>query len=361
MKKKVILFMLVFIFLYFLFCIKVNASVTSARSFVLMDMDSNNVLLSKNKDERRLIASITKIMTAIIAIESGKINEEVTVDESILKSYGSGIYIQVGEKIKLIDLIYGLMLRSGNDAALMISNYVSGSEEEFVKKMNEKASKIGMKKTTFVNSSGLDNSDSGNYSTSYDMALLMSYAMKNKTFKKVVGTKKHIVKTNYKTYAWTNKNKLLNINNINGGKTGYTEKAGRTLVTTSSVNNKNFVVVTISDSDDWNTHKYLHSYGDDNFFSYKVLDKENYSFYDNKVKGNIYIKNDRYILLPKDKEINLVNKIKIDEKKYYKNNEEIGKNYIYSNDELLLEEKIYIDKKKQKDNIFNRIRDLLYA
>ena len=106
---------------------KVNASVNTAKSYVLMDMDSNRVLLSKNKDKRMLIASITKIMTAIIAIESNKLDDIVKVDESILKSYGSGIYIQVGEEISLKDLVYGLMLRSGNDAALMISSYVSGS------------------------------------------------------------------------------------------------------------------------------------------------------------------------------------------------------------------------------------------
>ena len=177
------------------------------------------------------------------------------------------------------------MLRSGNDAALMISSYVSGSEKEFVKKMNEKASDLGMSNTTFVNSSGLDNTDSGNYSTAYDMGLLMSYAMKNKDFKIITGTKKHIVKTNYKTYSWTNKNKILGTNNINGGKTGYTEKARRTLVTTSSIDNKNFVVVTLSDSDDWNTHKTLHSYGDDNYISYKILDKDKYNMFDRVVNG----------------------------------------------------------------------------
>ena len=355
MKKKFIVVILIFIFST---SIKVNASVNTASSYVLMDMDSSRVLLSKNKDKKMLIASITKIMTAIIAIESNKLDDIVNVDESILKSYGSGIYIQVGEEISLRDLVYGLMLRSGNDA---ISFYISGTEKEFVKKMNEKAKELGMNNTTFVNSSGLDNTDSGNYSTAYDMGLLMSYAMKNNNFKVITGTKKHIVKTNYKTYSWTNKNKILGINNINGGKTGYTEKARRTLVTTSGVDNKNFVVVTLSDSDDWNTHKNLHTYADDNYISYKILDKDNYNMFDRVVNGNLYIKNDRYVTLKKDIELKLVNYIKIDKKKYYKNKEKVGNNNIYINDELLITEPIYLNKKKTKDTIFSRIRDFIYA
>ena len=358
--KKIIVFLSILI-LFFSTSSIVNASVDTAKSYVLMDMDSNRVLLSKNKDKRMLIASITKILTAIIAIESNKLDDIVKVDNSILKSYGSGIYIQVGEEISLRDLVYGLMLRSGNDAALMISSYVSGSEEEFVKKMNEKASELGMNNTTFVNSSGLDNTDSGNYSTAYDMGILMSYAMKNEDFKIITGTKKHIVKTNYKTYSWTNKNKILGINNINGGKTGYTEKARRTLVTTSGVDNKNFVVVTLSDSDDWDTLKYLHNYGNDNYISYKILDKDKYNMFDRVVNGNLYIKNDRYVTLKKDIELNLVNYIKIDKKNYYKNKEKVGTNNIYINDELLISEPIYLNKKKTIDTIFSRIRDFIYA
>lgn len=358
--KKIIVFLSILI-IFFSTSSKVSASVNTASSYVLMDMDSNRVLLSKNKDKRMLIASITKIMTAIIAIESNKLDDIVKVDDSILKSYGSGIYIQVGEEISLKDLVYGLMLRSGNDAALMISSYVSGNEEEFVKKMNEKAKKLKMYNTTFVNSSGLDNTDSGNYSTAYDMGILMSYAMKNEDFKSITGTKKHIVKTNYKTYSWTNKNKILGINNINGGKTGYTEKAKRTLVTTSSIDNKNFVVVTLSDSDDWNTHKNLHTYADDNYISYKLLDKDKYNIFDRVVNGNLYINNDRYVTLKKDIELDLVNHIKIDKKKYYKNNEKVGTNNIYINDELLITEPIYLNKKKTKDTIFSRLRDFIYA
>lgn len=122
--------------LFMLLIPRVKASTSSASSYILMDETTGRVLLSKDMHSKRLIASITKIMTATIAIESGKLDDIVTVDESVLKAYGSGIYIEVGEEIKLKDLVYGLMLRSGNDAATMIANYVSGSVER-VCKFNE--------------------------------------------------------------------------------------------------------------------------------------------------------------------------------------------------------------------------------
>ena len=158
--KKILLFLLCL----YLIIPRVQASTSSAYEYVLMDMDSGRVLASKNKDSPRLIASITKIMTCILAIENKDINEIVKVDESVSKSYGSGIYISVGEEISLLDLLYGLMLRSGNDAAMMIANYVSGSEEEFAKLLNNKAKELGMKNTVFYNASGLDTETIGNNS-----------------------------------------------------------------------------------------------------------------------------------------------------------------------------------------------------
>ena len=265
--KKLLLFLLCL----FIFIPRTNASTATAYEYVLMDMDSGRVLQSKNMNTPKLIASITKIMTCILAIENANVDDIVKVDDSISKSYGSGIYISVGEEIKLIDLLYGLMLRSGNDAAIMISTYISGNEEEFVKLMNQKAKEIGMKNTIFYNSSGLDTATIGNLSTAYDMALLTRYAMQNDTYKNIVKTKKHTVKTNLKTYIWHNKNKLLSTEYITGGKTGYTERAKRTLVSTASKDNLNLIVVTIKDSDDWNTHKSLYEEAFNNYKSYLIL------------------------------------------------------------------------------------------
>lgn len=348
--------------LIFIFFIGINncfASVDTASSYVLMDATTGRVLDGKNENTPMLIASITKIMTAILAIESNRLDEVVMIDETILKAYGSCIYIQVGEKLTLKDLLYGLMLRSGNDAALMIAKYVSGSEELFVFKMNEKAKEIGMTNTIFYNPSGLDE-ENENYSTSYDMALLTRYAMKNDKYKEIVKTKEYTVKSNYKTYVWKNKNKLLKYDYITGGKTGYTEKAKRTLVSTGSYDNINLIVVTIRDSDDWNTHTSLYKYAFDNYTGYKVLNKNTFDIIGKtKYNGQFYIKEDVYIPLLKNEKGKLISKIKLKDKKYYQNNDNIGNIEIYIDDKLLYKDNIYIKKgKEEKKNIFTRIGNL---
>lgn len=341
--KKVLLLSLFF----FLGINNCHASTSTAHSYILMDMDTGRVIESKNKDTPMLIASITKIMTCLLAIESKKLEDEIIVDDVIKDSYGSGIYIEVGEKIKLIDLLYGLMLRSGNDAALMIAKYVGGEVDLFVKMMNDKAKEIGMTNTIFVNPSGLDNTDSGNYSTAFDMALLTKYAMQYDEYQEIVKTKKHIVKTDKKTYVWHNKNKLLNEEYITGGKTGYTEKAKRTLVSTGSSDNMNFIVVTIKDSDDWNTHKQLYNYAFDNYEAYKVLNKNKFKVIgDTYYNANFYIKNNVYIPLKKSETGNLIGKIELEKKKTSKNNDQVGNYLIYFNETLLYKEPIYISNKK---------------
>ena len=351
--KKILL--LLFVMLSLIYTPRVNASTKSATSYVLLDQDTNRVLLSKNKDKPMLIASITKIMTCIIALENKNISDLVVVDDSIKESYGSGIYISVGEEITLKDLLYGLMLRSGNDAAIMISTYVSGSVDSFVDLMNQKAKEIGMKNTVFHNPSGLDNNTIGNTSTAYDMALLTSYAMQNKTYREIVKTKKYTAKTNLKTYIWHNKNKLLQYDYITGGKTGYTEKAKRTLVSTASKNNLNLVVVTIKDSDDWNTHKSLYEYAFDNYKSYNILNKKTFSIPKDKYYDSLYIKNDVSIILNINETKNVISHIKLEKKKHYKNNEKVGTSYIYVGKKLVHKEDIYARKTNKKESIFKRI------
>jgi D-alanyl-D-alanine carboxypeptidase len=251
-----------------------------------MDQDTGRVIESKNKDKPMLIASITKIMTCILAIENGNLDEIVKVDESILKSYGSGIYISVGEEIKLIDLLYGLMLRSGNDCALMIAKSVSNDLDSFIDLMNKKAVEIGMKYTTFVNPHGLDEIDGGNISCSYDMALLQNYALNNLMYRKITSS------TNYKSEnygVWVNKNKLLNqYSNCISGKTGYTKLAKITLVTSAKNDNLELTIVTLNCGGDFTYHKQLY--------------KKNFNIYDSKLilkEGKIKIL-DYVILIDKD-------------------------------------------------------------
>ena len=354
--KKILLLIIILILLLIP---KVNASTTSASSYILMDETTGRVLLSKDMNSKRLIASITKIMTSIIAIESGKVEDTVTIDDSILKAYGSGIYIEVGEEIKLKDLLYGLMLRSGNDAALAIANYIAGSEENFVNLMNAKAKELGMKNTLFYNASGLP-TPHGNYSSCYDMALLTRYVMKNKLYREIVSTKEYKVTTNYKTYVWNNKNKLLRYNYITGGKTGYTEESGRTLVSSATIDGMNLIAVTIRDSDDWNTHLELYNYAKDNYASYKVLNKNKFKVIgDTYYKDNyFYIKNDVYIPLKKNEKKSLVSHIILEKKKNYKINDKVGINQIYLGNKLLYEEDIYIIKgNTTKKSIFEKIKE----
>ena len=355
--KKLLLFLLLLI----IFIGRVNASTSSAHSYILMDANTGRVLLSKDKDSKRLIASITKIMTSVLAIESGKLDDLVVVDSSIKKAYGSGIYIEEGEEITLKDLLYGLMLRSGNDAASMIATYVGGSEGEFVKMMNNKAKEIGMKNTIFYNPSGLP-TPSGNYSSCYDMALLTRYAMKYDIYREIVSTKKHKVTTNKKTYIWNNKNKLLRYDYITGGKTGYTEESGRTLVSSANINNMNLIVVTIRDSDDWNTHLELYNYAKDNYDSYKVLNKDKFvlpgeSFYTNDI---LYIKKDVYIPLKNNETKSLTSHIILDKKNSIKDNEKVGVIKIYLDNNIIDEEDIFIiknNKKKEKKRFFTKIKE----
>ena len=354
--KKLLLFSL-FLFIGTKSCL---ASIDTANQYILMDETTGRVLRGKNYHTPMLIASITKILTCVLAIESSKLDDIVTVDETINESYGSGIYIEVDEEIKLRDLLYGLMLRSGNDAALMIAKYIGGDIETFVEKMNIKAQEIGMTNSHFENPSGLDNTDSGNYSTAYDMALLTRYAMQYEEYKKIVATKSYKVKTNKKEYVWKNKNKLLNESYITGGKTGYTEKARRTLVSTGSNNNMNFIVVTINDSDDWNTHKSLYSYAFSNYKAYRILNKRNFTIIGEKhYNGTFYINND--IIIPfNEKELNnLIGKIELEKKKHYSNNDKVGRYLIYLDENLIYDEAIYIKnikKKNNKKNIFDILK-----
>lgn len=263
----------------------------SAQSAILMEQRSGRVLFEKDAHTKRRIASITKIMTAILAIESGNMNDTVTVSARAVHTEGSSIYLKEGEKIKLRHLVYGLMLRSGNDAAVAIAEHVGGSVEGFVFLMNQKAAEIGMRNTHFANPHGLDDSEN-HYSTAYDMALLMQYAMKNKEFRKISGTEV------YRAPAapgedwdrvWRNKNKLLTslYEYCTGGKTGYTKRAKRTLVTTASKGGLDLIAVTLDAPDDWNDHIAMYEYG----FNHYMMAKVNRKRMVKKVRDSFYRKN----------------------------------------------------------------------
>lgn len=224
-----------------------------ARSYVVMEQNTGDLLESKDCNLRRSVASVSKIMTAILALESSDLFKMVEVGDEINQAVGSSLYLEKGTKINIIELVYGLLLRSGNDAAAIIAENVADNTEEFVKMMNDKAQDLGMKNTVFSNPSGLDMYDAGNISTSYDLAILMRYCMQNPTFREISGTKhfKSSVKGN-----WTNKHKLIqNYEYAIAGKTGFTKKARRTLITSARKDNMELIVVTLDCGADFAFHK----------------------------------------------------------------------------------------------------------
>ncbi|WP_370314239.1 D-alanyl-D-alanine carboxypeptidase family protein [Guptibacillus hwajinpoensis] len=240
----------------------------SARSAILIEQETGRVLYEKDAYTQRRIASITKIMTAIIAIESGKMNETVKISGNAAGTEGSSLYLKEGEKITLENLVYGLMLRSGNDAAVAIAEEVGGSLEGFVTLMNQKAEEIGMSHTVFMNPHGLDDHEN-HLSTAYDMAILTQYAMDNDTYRIISSTKVHKAPnaTEDWDYVWRNKNKLLTslYSDSTGGKTGYTKRAKRTLVSTAERDGMTLIAVTLDAPDDWNDHISMFNWGYSNY------------------------------------------------------------------------------------------------
>ena len=348
--KKLILILLLLI------PVEIKGYSTYATSAILMDMDSNNIIYENNIHNVRSVASISKIMTAIVAIENSNLDDVVTIGEEILSSYGSGIYIKQGEQLTVRDLLYGLMLRSGNDAALAIANYVGKDIDSFVKMMNEKAKEIGMKNSVFNNPHGLDSSG-GNLSTAYDMALLTSYAMKNEEYKKIVSTKKYTLKTNMNYYSWTNKNKLLHSHEyITGGKTGFTDIAKRTLVTTASKDNVNLVVVTLNDGNDFADHIKLYDKAFANYKNYQILKKGNINIIDEDFYNQpLYIENDFYYTLP-NKENNVLLNFKLEKLYNYKNNDKVGIVEVLINGKKVLEEDIFIVLENKEISFFDKMK-----
>jgi serine-type D-Ala-D-Ala carboxypeptidase (penicillin-binding protein 5/6) len=287
----------------------------SAQRAIVIDQDTGRVLYEKDAHAQSRIASITKIMTAILAIESGKLDETVKVSNNAVRAEGSSIYLKPGEKIKLEDLVYGLMLRSGNDSAVAISEHVGGSLEGFVYLMNKKAEEIGMKNSHFENPHGLDDHEN-HYSTAYDMAILTKYAMQSEKYREVAGTKVHTSPDpeNEWDRKWKNKNRLLTelYKYCTGGKTGYTKRAKRTLVTTATKGEQNLIAVTLNGPDDWNDHIQMFEYGFKNFETVIAISEGKIKeIKDDFYKNKVYIKRDVLLTIKKEEEDSIQVKYKL--------------------------------------------------
>ena len=232
-----------------------------------MDRCSGRVLYEKNAYQKMGMASTTKIVTAIVAIEHADLNATVTVNPTAAGVEGSSIWLAAGEQIKLEDLLYGLMLNSGNDAAVAIAEFVAGDVPRFCDMMNETAKSIGAVNTNFTNPNGL--SDKNHYTTAYDLALLTRYALSNPKFAEIVGTKNKTIPWEGRDYGrkLSNHNKMLSIyDGCDGVKTGFTKDTGRTLVTGATRGGLQLIAVTLNDPDDWRDHTKML---DDVFLKYK--------------------------------------------------------------------------------------------
>ena len=257
----------------------------SAQSAALYDATGGVFLYSKNCFEQLGMASTTKIMTGLLAVELLPLKSQITVSKSAVGIEGSSIYLAEGDVLTSESLIYGLLLESGNDAAVAIAVAISGSSEKFVELMNKRAAEIGLENTHFANPHGL--SDPEHYTTARDLALLSAYAMSNETFRTVVSTRSASFKdvNSQSTRYYFNHNKLLSsYDGMIGIKTGYTQNTGRCLVTAAERDGRMLIAVTLNDSDDKAEHKAMLDYGFDDYKTVETARVGEYT-YDVAVTG----------------------------------------------------------------------------
>ena len=345
----------------------------NSRIAVAYDRASGRTIWGKSENKRTAMASTTKIMTAIIAIENSNLDDVIEVSAKAAGTGGSRLGLKKGDKISMRDLLYGLMLRSGNDAAVAIAEHISGNLESFADLMNAKANELNLKDTHFVTPHGLDNPE--HYTTAYELAKIADYALKNKVIASVVATKYYTININGYPKDLCNTNELLgNVNGVNGVKTGFTNNAGRCLVTSINRNGFNIITVVIQadtkkdrTKDSINLIEYIY----DKYQPVNVKDivEQQFKSWSNINKGRIEINkalNKNIVLDYNDldndvivvKKVDLDN-IKIDINSIYtleapvESNCIIGKMKIMVKDEVIESKDIYITNRIEKKNMWN--------
>lgn len=223
---------------------EINPPSINSKASVIIDRNSNIILYGKNENEKRKMASTTKIMTSLIVIENCNLDDTIEISRKAALTGGSRLGLKTGDKITIKDLLYGLMMRSGNDCAVALAEYVGGDINGFANKMNKKSEELGLKNTHFETPHGLDSDE--HYTTAYELALLSNYALNNKIFTKIVGTKNYTILINGQQKQLTNTNELLgNFDGIYGIKTGFTNGANRCLVTACKRNDIDVICVVL--------------------------------------------------------------------------------------------------------------------
>lgn len=313
---------------------------------IVMEVNSKRVLHEKNINNKMFMASTTKILTAITIIENLRLDKKITVSKNTTGIEGSSIYLEEGEILSVRDLLYGLMLRSGNDCAETLAVACSGSINEFAKLMNKTAQKIGAKNSNFVNPHGLH--DENHYTTAYDLALISTYAIKNKDFLEIVSTKKKIIpfSTRETNRVLINKNKMLgSFEGATGIKTGYTKKAGRCLVTSAKRGNLELVSVVLNCYDMWRKSTDLLNNAFNTYEYKKLVDKNNFVDFISNNSGEkigVYVKDDIYYPLKKEEDKAISFKFSYKNfDKAIKKDTEVGKIDIYLKNNLIFSKKTY--------------------
>ena len=337
MKKFIILMIL--IICVFVPNISGTELFSSSDSCIVMEANSQRIIYQKNINKSHLTASICKILTCITAIENGDLDSWCTVTKESTSQIGSSIYLELNDKVKLIDLLYGLMLRSGNDAAYLVGQNCGGLEK-FVLLMNETAKKIGMTSSTFANPSGLDE-ESQNYSTCLDMAKLMRYCSLNELYMKINGTNSYTCTTyNGRQLVFINKHRLIQSEEeFIAGKTGYTEKANRTLVSYAKKGDLSVIIVTFNCANDFNEHKKFANYVFDNY-QMKVLMKSQIINADDRIISYTPVLLNDVLYPLKDDESNsfkFVVELFLDTKDL----NYVGNLYVYKEEVLIIQDRIY--------------------
>lgn len=255
-------------FILFLNSVCIEAISVSAECACVIDAATGRVIYNKNMEKQHTMASTTKIMTALVALESSNLDDIVTVSKNAAGEEGTSLYLKAGQKATMEDLLYGLMLQSGNDAAVAIAEGVSGTVSDFAALMNKKAQDIGAVNSSFKNPNGLD--EEGHFTTAYDLAIITREAMKNEKFCEIVATKSKLILDGTQTVS--NHNKMLRMyDGCTGVKTGFTKKSGRCLVTSAERGGVKVIAVTLNAPSDWNDHRTMLDYAFDTTACYTVI------------------------------------------------------------------------------------------
>lgn len=404
MRKNLYIILILFVFIIqlatFSFCddidqetIDVNSEIESSsnlstksisppdinsRACVVIDRNSNTIIYGKNENTKRKMASTTKIMTATIIIENCDLKNTIEVSKKAASTGGSRLGLKSGDKITIFDLLYGLMLCSGNDCAVALAEYCSGSIDEFSKLMNKKAEELGLNNTHFVTPHGLDADQ--HYTTAYELALLSNYALNNATFKNIVGTKNYTVTINGSPKNISNTNELLgSLNGIYGIKTGFTNGANRCLVTACKRDDMDIICVVLgADTKKFRTSDSIKliEYTFQNFELVNIQDIINSNFetwknensnmfYINKGTTNeikLYLENIENPVIPIRKDLVDSVSVSIDCQTIFESpllkDTEIGNIVVSTNESTILHCKIYNDVAIEKKNVYFYLFDI---